>query len=154
MSSMWGLSPPVLVDDEHFRQLPRGLGGPDEVAPHGARTRRRGVLDELGRETRVVLRNLLGLGEAGVQGVEQHGGGDAAHGELGRALDEAATIEGAVDVRVEQDQQLGLKVLGSLRIHPSSIQRRPGLAQVEPGIVQHRDLLRALRLTSRSTRDE
>ena len=134
MSSMCGLSPRFSWIDEHSRQLPRGLGRPDEVAAHCARPRRRGVLDVLGREPRVVLRNLLGLGEPGAQGVEQHGGGDAAHGELGRALEEAATVEGAVDVGVEQDQQLGVEVLGSLQVHPRSIHRRPGAAQVElPG---------------------
>jgi hypothetical protein len=96
-----GIEPAVLVDHEHCRQLPRSLGGPDEIAPHAARPRRRGVLYVLGLKPRVVLRNLLGLREAGVQGVEQHHGGETAHGVLGRPVEEAAAIEGAVDVGVE-----------------------------------------------------
>jgi hypothetical protein len=126
-----GIESAILVDHEHARELPRGPGGPDEVPPHGARPGWRGVLDVFGREAGVVLRNLLGLGEPGVQGIEQHGGGDTTHGEPGRAVDEPATIEGAVDVGVEQDQQLGVEVLGFLEVHTPRIHERPSAVQVE-----------------------
>ena len=98
------VQPAVLVDDEDRRQLAGGLGRPHEVAAHLAVALRRVVLDVLHLDARVVGLDDLRLGELRAELIEQHRGGHAADGVLGGLVEEAAAVERAVDVGVEQNR--------------------------------------------------
>jgi hypothetical protein len=78
---------------------------------------RRVDLDRLRRDPLVVLGHDLGLGEPRVEHVEQHRRRDAADGELAGALEEAAAIDVAVNILVEQIQQLLIEVARLHALH-------------------------------------
>ena len=59
-----------------------------------------------------VFAHLLGGGEVGAQRFEQRRRADAARREPGRAVEEAAPVDAAVDVAVEEAQHLGMEVGG------------------------------------------
>ena len=63
------------------------------------------------------VRDLLRLGELRAQRVEQHRGGHAADREPGRPVEEAAAVDVAVHVGVEQIEQLLVEVVGGLSLH-------------------------------------
>ena len=100
----------ILVDDQDERELAAGLGQSREITAHFAVAARGVDLDVLGFEARVVRPNLLGFGELGAQRFQQARGGHAADGELRRALEEAAAVERAVHVRVEELEHLRVKI--------------------------------------------
>ena len=53
----------------------------------------------------------------GLSDVEQHPGGHAADGELRRAIEKAAAIDGAVHVLVENQEQFLIEILRGLAFH-------------------------------------
>ena len=71
----------------------------------------------LGLDTLVVLGNLLSFGELGVQLIEKHRGSDAADGILLGLVQEPAPIDGAVHVRVEENEQILIELAGGLAFH-------------------------------------
>ena len=114
----------VLVDDQHRRQLAGGIRGTREIAARLAGPLRRIELEVFGLQPLVVLRHDLRLGEPGVQGIEQHGGGHAADRELRGAIEKAAAVDVAVHVGVEQDQQVLVEVFCGLAFHLRSSKAR------------------------------
>ena len=111
------IQPAVLVHHQDAGELAGGRGGPDQVATHLPLAPGRRVLDHAGLEALVVLRDLLGLGEARAERIEEHRGGHAADGVLGRALEEAAAVDVAVHVLVEEVQEFLVEIGRGLAIH-------------------------------------
>ena len=75
---------------------------------------------------RVGLCDLAGR-EMGAQRGEQPGGGDACLGELLRLPEEAPSVQVAVDVGVEKNEQVLVEVLGcEARLHRCSLEKDPG----------------------------
>ena len=107
----------ILVHDEDAGQLVLAVGRLGEVAAHLAVALRRVVLEDLGLEPLVVGRDLLRGDEVRVERVEQHRRGDAADGELLGLVEKAAAIDGAVDVGVEQNEQIRVEIAGRLAFH-------------------------------------
>ena len=72
---------------------------------------RRGHGRRLGLDALVVLGDLLRPGVVGAEALPDRRGGQAADGELLRAIQEFAAVDVAVDILVEQVEQL-LRVIG------------------------------------------
>ena len=94
--------------------LTSGLGGLGQVTAHLAVALRRVEFDVLHLDARVLGLDDLRLDELRAELVEQHRGGDAADGILGGLVQEAAAVERAVDVGVEQDEQFLVEIVSSL----------------------------------------
>ena len=109
-----GIQAAVLVDDEHAGELGRSRRRTNEVGAYLAVPRGRRDLDPLGDDTRVVGRQDQRMDEVRGELVEQHRGGDAADGELRGAFEELPAIDVAVDVGIEQCQQLLVVVVRGL----------------------------------------
>jgi len=60
------------------------------------------------------------------QALEQRRGGGAGQRETGGALEELAPVQGAVDILVEQVEQLRVEVFGLLALHLGTISRPIG----------------------------
>ena len=67
----------------------------------------------------------LRLGELRVERLEQHHGRHAADGELARAIQEAAAVDVAVHVCVEQDQEFLVEISCRLALHVSLLSKGP-----------------------------
>ena len=110
------------MDDEHARRLGRGAGWPREIATHGAVAVRRRILDVLLLDARIFRLDLLCGEELRAELLEQHHGCDTADGVLRRAVEKRTAVDSAVDVGIEQDEQVLIEVVGCLLRH-----RRRGL---------------------------
>ena len=78
---------------------------------------RRIELEVLGLQALVILGHLLRFGELRTELIEQHGRRDAAHRELLRLVEEAATVDRAVDVGIKKDQEFLVEISGGLAFH-------------------------------------
>ena len=119
MSSMCGFSPrfswATRIVARSARRLARRFGRRrrvDQVPACLPVAVRRRELELLRLETRIVRWHLLGLGEPRGERLEKAGGGQAAHRELGGALQEAAPVDHVVNVLVEELQHLRREVAG------------------------------------------
>ena len=107
----------VLVDHHDARPLARPRG-PGKVALHRAGGRRVGEV--LGREPRVVLRDLLRERVIGTQRFQHRRGREAADGILAGLVEEIAAGEPAVHVSIEQFQDFGREIAGFHSFHGRS----------------------------------
>jgi len=69
------------------------------------------------RQPPIILGNLLRLCETGVQRIEEHCGRHAARGEPGRFLEEPSAIDQAVNVLIEEPQDLWMEIRRLLPFH-------------------------------------
>jgi hypothetical protein len=105
------------VDDENPGKLAGAAGRSHQVATHLPLALGRLVLDSARLEAAIVARDLLGLGEARAQRLEEHRGGHSADRELGRLLEETAAIDVAVHVLVEEVEELLIEIGWGLPTH-------------------------------------
>ena len=110
----------VLVDDEDGGQLALGLGRLRQVPAHLAVAGRRVVFHVLRLEARVLRLDDLRLRELRAELVEEHDRGHAADGKLGGLVEEAAPVQRAVDVGVEQNEQFLVEIVSRLALHRAS----------------------------------
>ena len=103
----------VLVNDQHHRQRLADLGRFHKIAARGAVTLRRGEFDVLRDQPRIVTGDFLRRGELRAERGEQPRRGAGADREARRADEEAATVDRAVDVLVEQLQHFWIEIPGA-----------------------------------------
>src|ERR1019366_8494652 len=101
-----GVETTVFVDDQDGGDLSRYLGGTNVIAANAAVAIRRRHGDVLGLEPLVVGRDLLRERVVGPEALPKSQGGYAADRELLRAIEECTAVDLAVNVTVEQVQQL------------------------------------------------
>jgi hypothetical protein len=101
------------VDHQDGGQLSGAGGrGPRQVAEDPAIAARRGHRHALGLQPGVVGLDLLAGGKVGAERRQQAGGRHAGPGEALCASQEAAAVDRAVHVGVEQDEQFLVEVVG------------------------------------------
>ena len=111
---MCGFSPRFSWMTSTPGSLPFAVRRTGKVGAHRAVPGGRGDLDPLGDDARVVGSQDQRVDEVGGELVEQHRGGDAADRELRGPLEELPAIDVAVDVGIEQRQQLLVVVVRGL----------------------------------------
>ncbi len=110
------------MDHEDRGQARRARGdGARQIAADAAVPRWRWHRDPLDVQSRVLRTHLLAPGEIGTQGREQPCGRDAGFGKTLGPIQEAAAVEAAVDIGIEQDQELRVEIAqGGVRGHAGS----------------------------------
>ena len=147
MSSMCGLRPRFSWTTSTPGSLPVAVGraAPDSRAscrsPAATGTRRTRSSSRASS-----LATCCASANFGLSCVEQHRGGHAADGVLGGLVEEAAPVERAVHVRVEQDEHFGIEIGGGLAFHG-----RPPRGHEHTGRAVRKTIRRALtRLAARA----
>jgi hypothetical protein len=111
------IEPAVLMHHQDARQPSRALHRHRQVAAHPPRSPGRVVFHMARRQPPVILGNLLRLGETRVQRIQEHGGRHAPCGEAGRPLEEPSAIDQAVNVLIEEPQDLWMEIRRPLPLH-------------------------------------
>ncbi len=109
------------MHDDDAGQPAGGAGGAGEKAAHLAAAVGRGIFEVFGEHAVVLLGHLGGEGVLRAQHLEQGGGGQAADGELGGPVDEAAAVDLAVDVVVVEVEQFLVEILRGAAGHGVSV---------------------------------
>ena len=104
----------VLVHHQHRRQSACGPGGARQVAAATAVTAACVEVKELGAQPSVVGLDELRGGERRAQRRQQTGRCGAGRREARGAVQEAAPVDGAVDILIEQAQHLGIEICSGL----------------------------------------
>ncbi len=115
-SSMYGLRPRFSWTTRTPGSLPPP-GGAHQVAFDAAVALRRGNGHVFGLDAVVVFGNLLGPGVVGTQALEDRRGGEAADGEFLRAIQKVAALDVAMDIEIEEVEQLLREVRRFFALH-------------------------------------
>jgi hypothetical protein len=112
------------VNDQDARKRTRGAGWSDEVPSAAAVTVRRVELDILLLNSGILRSYDLCLAEFRAQLIQQHRGGDPAHGEHGGPVQKGPATDVAVDIGVEQNQEFLVEIVWVLRVMGRSWRKR------------------------------
>src|SRR5438034_2172929 len=116
------IQPTVLVHDENARQLAFRGDRTHQVSTRLFRSLRRWILEVFALQTPVVLGYLLGLRELGIQRVQQRRRGQSADGKPCGAIEEAATVDRAMNVLIEEVQEFLVEITRLLAVHICDLQ--------------------------------
>ena len=111
-----GIESPVLVHDDHAAALAPARGT-NEIALDFSVPLWGGVFNGLALDARVVLLDLFRQGVIGREHIQQSGGGESPHGELGRLVEKLPALDDAVHVLIEQIQQFLIEITRFFTLH-------------------------------------
>src|SRR5207247_7492441 len=112
----------VTSHDKNALQLALRGDRTHQIATRLFRTLRRWILEVYALQSPVVLGYLLGFRELGIQGVQQRRRGQSADGKPGGAIEEAATVDPAMNVLVEEVQEFLVEITRLLAVHICDLQ--------------------------------